>query len=321
MSRSRREFLQSTALTALAASSALAAPQTIPKRTLGRTGAQVSILAFGCGSRFLQYKDEEGALAALNLALDRGITYLDTASDYAGGLSETRVGMVMRTRRKEVWLATKIPERGGDAAMRTIEASLKRLQTEQIDLIHIHNLSHEDDLAAIEAKDGVLNALYKLRDQKVTRAIGVTSHTDPHVLRTALERHDFDCTQMALNAARAGMARPDGGFGMTKLQQGFETIALPVAKKKDLGVIAMKIFAQEGLSGLAAPEKLIGYSLSLPVAAVVVGMPKPEFIDRNVAIARAFEPMSPAEMRGLSDRLALDHKARLDHFFASHVDG
>ncbi len=89
--------------------------------------------------------------------------------------------------------------------MKILEGSLKRLQTDQIDLIHIHDLKGDDDLAAIEAKDGVLAVLRKLRDQKVTRFIGVTSHTDPTVLKTALERHDFDCTQMALNAALVGM--------------------------------------------------------------------------------------------------------------------
>ena len=155
----------------------------------------------------------------------------------------------------------------------------------------------------------------------MTRAIGITSHTDPAVLKTALERNDFDCTQMALNAARAGMASPAGGFGMTKLAHGFETIALPVAVRKNMGIIAMKVFAQEGLVDAASPEQLLRYSLSLPVSAAVVGMPKTEFIDANIAIAKAFRPMPTVEMKDLSDRLAFDHKARLDQYFNQHVDG
>ena len=119
----------------------------------------------------------------------------------------------MKTERNRVWLATKVLPRNGDEAMRIIDGSLKRLQTDHLDLIHIHSLSTADDLAKIEARDGVLPRLYRLRDEKVTRAVGITSHTDPVVLKTALERHDFDCTQMALNAAPAGMARPDGSFG------------------------------------------------------------------------------------------------------------
>lgn len=319
MTPSRRHFLRTTALGSLAASVGAGAEAPMPKRTLGRTGGQVSILAFGCGSRFLQYKEDEG-IAALNRALDLGITYVDTAYGYGNGLSETRVGKVMATRRAQVWLTTKVQDRSAEGAMRILEGSLKRLQTDHLDLIHIHSLSDENDLAKIEAPDGVLKLLYKLRDQKVTRAIGITSHTDPAVLKTALERNDFDCTQMALNAARAGMATPAGGFGMTKLARGFETIALPVAVRKNMGIIAMKVFAQEGLVGAAKPEQLLRYSMSLPVTAAVVGMPKIEFVDANIAIAKAFRPMPAAEMKDLSDRLAVDHKARLDGYFSRHVD-
>src|SRR4029077_17627656 len=133
----------------------------------------------------------------------------------------------------------------GDAAMRTIEGSLKRLQTDHLDLIHIHGLTTDDDLAAGEAKDGVINTLLKLRDQKVTRFIGVTSHTDPVVLKQALERHDFDCTQMALNAGMVNMLSGGGGRGMLPnpaMTTSFETTALPVALKKKMGVLAIKIY-------------------------------------------------------------------------------
>src|SRR5271169_6083863 len=123
----------------------------LPTRTLGRTGANVSILAFGCGSRFLAYQDETEALAILNQAIDQGITYLDTAYSYGDGKSETRVGKVMATRRKEVWLATKIPDRTRDAFLKRLEGSLKRLQVDQVDLVHIHGLGQADDLAKIEA--------------------------------------------------------------------------------------------------------------------------------------------------------------------------
>jgi predicted aldo/keto reductase-like oxidoreductase len=204
--------------------------------------------------------------------------------------------------------------------MRILEGSLKRLQTDHLDLIHVHGLTTADDLAKVEAPTGVLKRLYQLRDQKVTRAIGITSHTDPDVLKAALEHNDFDCTQMALNAARAGMARPDGSFGMTPLANSFEAIALPVANRKKMGVIAMKIFAQEGLSGKAPAEKLIRYSLSLPVSAVVIGMPKLEFIDENIATVKRFEPLPPAEMKKLSSELSMQHKAQLDRFFCNHID-
>lgn len=103
----------------------------------------------------------------------------------------------MATRRKEVFLATKVQERDGEEAMRIVEGSLKRLQTDQVDLIHIHALMDEEDLARIEKKGGPLVVLLKMRDQKITKNIGITCHHDPTVLKLALERHDFDCTQMA----------------------------------------------------------------------------------------------------------------------------
>ena len=128
MKRSRRHFIRTTALGSLAASAWAGAEAPMPTRTLGKTGARVSILAFGCGSRFLQYKDEAAAIAALNRALDLGITYVDTAYGYGEGLSETRVGKVMATRRAQVWLTTKVQDRSGDGAMRILEGSLKRLR-------------------------------------------------------------------------------------------------------------------------------------------------------------------------------------------------
>ncbi len=325
MGISRRTFLEAAALSGLAAQTLPAAEvdakSGMPTRILGKTGARVSILAFGSGSRFLSYKEEDKALEALTKALDMGITYVDTAYGYGSGKSEERVGKLMPARRKGIFLATKINARKADDAQRILEGSIKRLQTDHVDLIHIHSLTDENDLASAEAKDGVLNVLYKLRDQKVTRFIGVTSHTDPVVLKTALERHDFDCTQMALNAARVGMRSGTGGMVVNDaLTTSFETVALPVANRKKMGVIAMKVFAQEGLSGKAPAEQLIRYALSLPVSVAVVGMPSLEFIDKNIAIAKAYQPMPADEMKELSGRLAQAHKARLDRFFCGHVD-
>ena len=310
---SRRDFLGKSglALGAVAALPALpvaAAGSKLPHRVLGRTGVSVPILAFGGGSRFLMYEPEEAGLAALNRAIDMGITYLDTAIDYGDGKSETRVGMVMKTRRREVFLATKIPDRARtrDAALREVEASLKRLQTDHVDLLHIHSLGDESDLAKIEAPDGVLKALYELRGQKTARFIGMTSHTDGAVMAKAIARNDLDCVQMAMNPARANR---------------FEELALPAAKAKNLGVILMKVTGQEHLLGAGKAEAapLLRYAWSLPVTTVVCGMPKPEFVEANVASARGFTSMPPAEMDRLRERLA-GERVVLEQFFARHRD-
>jgi hypothetical protein len=282
---------------------------TLPQRILGRTGASVSILAFGCGSRFLMYPDEDQALAALHRAIDLGITYLDTAYAYGDGTSETRVGKVMATRRKEVWLATKIPDRKRDDFLRRLEGSLKRLQVDQVDLLHLHNLGRAEDLAKLEAADGALKGLLEAREQKLARFIGMTSHTDGEVLAQAIERHDLDCTQMALNASRNGR---------------FEELALPAARKKNLGVIAMKVTGQEFLLGKEPGktdiDSLLRYSLGLPVTAAVVGMPRREFLEHNVEVARNFSPLSAAEVERLRRNLE-PLREPLEKKLVGHLDG
>ena len=317
---SRREFLERSGLAVAAGAVAgvpvlashaggnSAAAWKLPHRTLGRTGVQVSILAFGCGSRFLVYPVEQ-ASAVLEEAIASGIDYFDTAFSYGNGESETRVGRVMATRRKDVFLATKIPTRSRtrDTALKEVEDSLKRLQTDHLDLLHLHGLIDEADLAKIEAPDGALKALYELRDQKVTRFIGMSCHTDGAVIAKAIERHDLDCVQMAMNPVQGGR---------------FEELALPAANRKNLGVILMKVTAQDKLlvDGGADAASLLRYAWSLPISAAVCGMPKIEFLRENVATAKAFAaPLAPAEMERLRKQLA-GRKFALEQFFSHHRD-
>src|SRR5262244_3270885 len=313
---SRRKFLEHLGVTSAGVGLSLF-PETdarppvasLPARTLGRTNAKVSILAFGCGSRFLMYEDEEKATAALHHAIDLGITYLDTAYAYGDGKSESRVGQVMASRRKDVWLATKIPDRTRDEFMRRLEASLKRLRTDHVDLVHIHSLTQADDLAKIEAANGALKGLYEAREQKMTRFIGMTSHTNGEVMAQAIQKHDLDCVQMALNASRNGR---------------FEGLALPVAKKKNLGVIAMKVTGQEFLLGSAAGKadinSLLRYSMSLPVTTAVVGMPRLEMLEHNVELARNFSALGEQEMDKLRQQLSPSTEG-LEKRLVGHLDG
>ena len=313
---SRRKFLERIGLgTAAGVSYSLlkdvahAENPPLPSRTLGRTGAKVSILAFGCGSRFLMYEEESKALAALNHAIDLGITYVDTAYSYGDGKSESRVGQVMASRRKDVWLATKIPDRTRDEFMRRLEGSLKRLRVDHVDLLHIHSLGQADDLAKIEAPNGALKGLMEAREQKMTRFIGMTSHTNGDVMAQAIQRHDLDCVQMALNASRNGH---------------FEEAALPAANKKNLGVIAMKVTGQEFLlgkaSGKADINSLLRYSMSLPVTTAVVGMPRVEMLEHNIELARSFAPLNEQEMDGLRRQVSPSREG-LEKNLVGHLDG
>jgi predicted aldo/keto reductase-like oxidoreductase len=314
---SRREFLERSGLAVGAVAAMPAVPPSLPgdeatiampQRVLGRTGVKVSILAMGCGSRFLMYPADQ-ASAVLEKVVALGINYLDTAVGYGEGESETRLGRFLATRRKDVFLATKVPTRARtrDAALREVEGSLKRLQTEHLDLLHLHSLGDEADLAKIEALDGAIKALYELREQKVTRFIGMTSHTDGAVMAKAIERNDLDCVQMAMNPARAAR---------------FEELALPAANRKNLGVILMKVTGQDKLmeDGGAAAASLLRYAWSLPISTAVCGMPKLELLEANVATAKAHSsPMPPAEMEKLRQQLA-GRKFVLERFFADHHD-
>jgi len=315
---SRREFLEKSglaagavaALPAILGGSAPHPPDgpTMPRRPLGRTGVDVPILALGCGSRFLVYPADQ-ATAVLEKAVSLGVTYLDTAMDYGKGESETRVGRFLAARRRDVWVATKVPPgaRSRDAALREVEASLARLQTDHVDVLHLHGLGDLADLTRIEAKDGALKALYELREQRVTRFIGMTSHTDGAVMAQAIERHDLDCVQMAMNPSRALR---------------FEELALPAATRKRVGVILMKVTGQDKLlgTGRADAATLLRYAWSLPISAAVCGMPKLEHLDANVAAARAFTtPFTSAEMDGLRRQYAAS-TGTMAAFFTNHAD-
>jgi predicted aldo/keto reductase-like oxidoreductase len=315
---SRRKFLERIGLGTAAgagltllkeAAAELPTAGVLPSRILGRTGAKVSILAFGGGSRFLMYEDEDKALAALNRAIDLGITYVDTAYAYGDGKSESRVGQVMATRRKEVWLATKIPDRSRDEFMRRLEGSLKRLRVDRVDLVHIHSLGQADDLAKIEAPDGAMKGALEAREQKMTRFIGMTSHTNGEVMAQAIRRNDLDCVQMALNAARNGR---------------FEELALPAAKEKNLGIIAMKVTGQEFLlgsgSGKADMRSLLRYSMSLPVTTAVVGMPRLDMLEHNIEVARSFSPLATQEMEQLRRELT-PARDGMEKRLVGHLDG
>ena len=200
----------------------------LPRRLLGKTGVEVSALALGgvIGMQLPPSADHD-PVALAETALELGITYFDTAPSYSNGQSETNYGRVLGRRRQEVFLATKTGDRTHDGTLRSIEASLKRLQTDRVDLIQIHGISPTEDLDAWEKPTGVLTALRKLRDQKVTRFIGLTGHDSAAKLREAIERYEFDTILTTLNPVSR--------------RQAYREDLLPATKRRQMGVIAMKV--------------------------------------------------------------------------------
>ncbi len=274
----------------------------------------VSCIGFGSGTRFCSIENEDAAQALLERAFDLGINYFDTASSYTRRpierLSEKRLGEFSKQRRKEIFLATKIDPRDRDGALRSVETSLKFLQTDYVDLIQIHSLSNLDDLERIGSPNGVLAAIQQLKEQKVARFIGITGHNDGAAMAEALRRHDFDTVLMSLNAAQS--ANPDRS-AQDGTDPGLRESALPVALQKNMGILSMKVMGQGMLvgtgAGRASPAELLQFNLSQPVASVIIGCEQMAPLEQNVQAALNFTPISESGKQKLQEKVAPSRSA------------
>jgi len=277
----------------------------IPKRILGKTGVEVSILALGgvIGMKLPPSKDHDPAAIA-EKALDLGITYFDTAPGYNNGQSETNYGQVLDRRRKEVFLACKTGDRSYDGTMRSVEQSLKRLRTDHFDLLQIHGVSSREDPPAWGKPGGVYAALLKLREQKVTRFIGITGHDNAEMLRRGIDMYEFDTLLTTLNPV--SRRRP------------FREDLLRTANEKRMGVIAMKVMGggngclvvgnpykkllfpyHDETSQQVEAQSLIRYSLGLPISVAVIGVANIEQLKANVGVVKQIITMNVVEREEL----------------------
>lgn len=299
-------------------------PPTLPKRRLGKTDEMVSCIGFGCGTRFCSIQDDNEAQALLERAFALGVNYFDTASSYTRRpierLSEKRIGEFSRKRRKEIFLATKFDPRDRDGALRSIETSLKLLQTDYLDLIQIHSLSNVADLDRMSGSNGAIAAIEELKAQRVVRFIGITGHNDGVAMTEALRRHDFDTVMMSLNAAQS--ANPIAQRKMEPIPA-FEQSALPVALQRDIGVLSMKVMGQGMLvgsgAGRASPEELLQFNLSQPVASVIIGCERIAPLEQNVHAALNFIPISESAKQRLQEKVAPSRSA-WENFLRTHED-
>lgn len=288
MEETRRDFLKKLgAASAVLASGdlgTLAIPPvaTIPQRSFGKIGWKVGILGFGTA----ELAGEAESIAALNAALDDGVNYIDTAPSYQSARSETYVGKVAKSRRKEFYLATKTIQRGRAGALREIKESLARLQTNHIDLLQIHAVNRMSELDEALAKGGAIEGLEEAKKNGLIRHIGITGHTRPEVLLKAIERYPFESALVPLSPADASL----NDFGKA---------FVPEARRRGVAVVAMKALkgAQRSADGLGDPVALLHYAFSLPVATAIVGMVTPAHVAQNAKAARDFRPLSAARMR------------------------
>ncbi|MDP9379235.1 MAG: aldo/keto reductase [Chloroflexota bacterium] len=256
------------------------------RRQLGRTGVEVPILGYGTATLGHIEADVpmDAGVAALNHAIDRGITYLDTSPDYG---SEPIVGEVMKTRRSEVFLATKCNLRTRDGVLRDMHDSLERLQTDHVDLLQIHAVNTHADLEAVLAPDGSIPGVEEARRQGLCRFVGITGHARPDVLARAIQEYPFDTVLVALGAADRLVSKP-------------ETVLLPVARERGTGVIAMKVLLHGEID---LRDLALRYSLGLDgVSLAIVGMKNQQEVDSAVDVAENFRPLSEQEEEQLIAR-------------------
>jgi aryl-alcohol dehydrogenase-like predicted oxidoreductase len=252
-----------------------------PDRLFGATGIRVPLIGYGTAPLGKEHITREHAVRCLNHAIDRGITYLDTSPDYG---SEPHVGEVMRRRRDEVFLATKINHRSKEGVLDELKRSLEKLETDHVDLIQVHAVNAWADLEQALAPDGAVAALEQARAEGLVRFIGITGHARPELLAHALRQYPFDSVLVALGMADHLVSSPD-------------TFLLPLAQERNTAVIAMKVLGHGEFSNI---ELAMRYSLGLPgVSLAIIGMDSVNQIDHNVAIAQAYKPLTEDERQQL----------------------
>ncbi|MBB5343029.1 aldo/keto reductase [Tunturibacter empetritectus] len=289
----------------------------MPTRNLGKTGYKVGIFSLGGQAALEKHDNFDVAVPIIERALDLGVNYIDTSSIYGGPerWSEQYVGRVMKTRRNEAFLATKTKERTRDGSLRMIERSLQLLNTDHVDLWQLHDIGLPEDVDAIFAKGGAMEALLEMQDQKVVRYLGVTGHYRPEALIDAVNRHNFDTILMAMNAADAHI-------------HSFTDKLLPLVVEKQMGIIGMKVPSRGRLLASWTPPSLdaqrhswegsaiahrpgvmtmkdaMNFTLSHPVSTVIIGCDNIPQLEENVKIAQDFTPLSNSQMAALNELAA-----------------
>ena len=259
----------------------------IPRRTLGRTGAVVSVLGLG-GEGVLRtagYEDE--AYALINAAIDLGVNYCESARAYAG--SESYYGKALGERRAGVFLTSKSHARDRRGARAHLQETLKNMKTDHLDLWQVHDVRTDEDIGEIFGPGGAIEAFVEAKEKGMTRFIGVTGHHDPLVLRRCIELFPFDTVLLPVNPGEPAY-------------KSFLKEVIPLALEKQMGIIGMKVYfrglAQE-IPGYTSLEPFLRFALSQPVTNVVIGCDDVEQLAENVRFAESYVPMTDLEMQAL----------------------
>jgi len=321
-SLSRRDFLGMTAASLLLAGrlSAAATPDSkngIPHRTLGRTGEKVSLIGLG-GYHLGKKSDPDESIRIIRNGIDEGINFLDNCWDYNDGESEIRMGRALRDGyRQKAFLMTKIDGRNKAAAAAQLDESLRRLQTDRIDLLQFHEVIRDSDPDRIFAKGGAMEVVLEARKAGKIRFIGFTGHKSPDIhlkmLATAAQNgFTFDAVQMPLNIM-------DAHFNS------FQKKVLPVLTKDGVGVLAMKPMGDHFILGskTVSAVECLHYSMNLPTSVVITGCDSLPILQQALDAARSFRPMDSSQVADLLAKTAKAAEAGQFELYKTthHFDG
>ena len=271
---------------------------TIALRKFGRSDAKISALGYG-GHHLGDAPDEKTAVELIHAAVDGGITFFDNCWEYRRGKTEIWMGAGLKGLRDKVFLMTKTCPHGRDAslALEMLEESLRRLQTDHLDLWQVHGMVFDNDPELFIRKNGAAEALEKAKKEGKVRFVGFTGHQNPKVHLGMLKTgFPFDSVQMPLNAF-------DANF------RSFEQQVLPELNKRGIAALGMKPLNGHGEAvkhGVVTAEEALRYAMSLPVATTITGIDSMEVLQQNLRIAQNFTPMSEAEMNDLRNRCKQD---------------
>ena len=263
----------------------------IPKRRLGKTGIDVTILGLGGEGVLRTFGHDKEAYQLINRAVDLGITYCESARAYSG--SESYYGLALKERRKEIFLTSKSHARDRDGALEHLHETLRNMKTDHLDLWQVHDVRTDEEIEEIFGKGGAVEVFMEAKEQGLVRFVGLTGHHDPQILRKCIGRFDFDTVLMPVNPAEPH-------------HNSFIAQVMPLAVERGMGIVAMKVFFRGAAAQIAQGnlDLFYRYALSHPVSTAVIGCDTIAQLEENVRFASAFSPLTKDEQEMLSEQLS-----------------
>ena len=263
----------------------------LPKRPLGKTGVEVTILGLGGEGILRTFGQEKEAVALIQRAIDLGITYFESARAYSG--SESYYGEALKEWRRDIFLASKSHERTGDGALKHLETTLSTMKTDYLDLWMVHDVRTTKDLDVIFGPKGASRAFEAAKRNKLARFIGISGHRNPTIVSRALELFPFDTVLMPVNPAEPHY-------------WSFLSEVLPKAQEKGMGILGMKTLSRGvciKIFGAESVENFLRFAMTQPISVAVVGCETIEQLEMDVRIARSFQPMPQKDQDILLNRV------------------